>query len=806
MKWIKRIVMLVIALVLVAILVAVAFVMTVNPNDYKDQIARVIQKETGRTVQFNGPISLSLFPWLGVTLKDVSLGNAIGFSDKTMLSAREVEAKAAVLPLLHGQFEVGRLVLSGAIINLTRDKAGRTNWADLVAHEQSAAVSQSAASPTSAEAKPKALALAIGGVSIEDATLNWRDEMTGQSAKFDQVFLDSGPITLNKPIQFDMHFGYALQQPGMANLSGKVQLGATVLADMSAQQLTVHKMKLAASVQRGTSDKPSTLPKQTDLTFSSPELTASLAKHVLSLPSFSATVKASGLQGLTYADATAGGDLQADWQQGVYQSKSLNLSGDLKGIGTHTGELHWKATGGLQANLTQGTADLKDWRLSSDPVVVTTSLKLTGLTPVAGKTSALSVSGPLVIAPFNPRQLADVMKYRVPVMQSDKALTQFALQGQVQVTPDKAMLEDMKLDLDGQSFTGSVGLSDLKAQRLYARLKGGVFDANPYLPPGSGTASAAPARSAGADGAHGSKSGSALASDEPIPLPIEALRHLNADVGVQLAQLTYQKYILKNLQLALTASGGQISLSKLDFNAFGGAVQSQAGLDVRSAVPDWRAKLNTQHLALEPALTAAMGQPSRLSGTGDVSMDVRAQGDRLSKIKASLDGDARFALKDGQVKGVDLGYMLRAAQARLQGGTEAVPKDQATDFSTITGTAVITNGLVRNNDLQGASPLLRVSGKGTVDLARDALDYVLTAIVVNTATGQGGKALDKLKKLEIPIKITGTFAQPKFGIDLQGLFEGQAKQKVQEKLKQELDKRLGNGAAPVQNLLKKFGL
>jgi hypothetical protein len=87
---------------------------------------------------------------------------------------------------------------------------------------------------------------------------------------------------------------------------------------------------------------------------------------VLSLPSFSATVKASGLQGLTYADATAGGDLQADWQQGVYQSKSLNLSGDLKGIGTHTGELHWKATGGLQANLTQGTADLKDWRLSSD--------------------------------------------------------------------------------------------------------------------------------------------------------------------------------------------------------------------------------------------------------------------------------------------------------------------------------------------------------------------------------------------------------------------------------------------------------
>lgn len=802
MKWIKRIVLLAVTLVLVAVIAAVAFVATVNPNDYKDQIAQVIQKETGRTVQFNGPISLTFFPWLGVKIKDVTLGNAIGFTDKTMMSAQNIEAKAAVLPLLHGQFEIGRLVLNGATINLTRDKAGRTNWADLVSHAQE--TSTTAPAEASTEKKSRALALAIGGVSIQDATVIWRDEMNGQSARIDHAFLDTGAIAPNQPIQFDTHFDYAIQQPGQPDLSGQMRLGGTVQADMTAQTLALSQLKLNVSGKRGAGVASSPLPEQTDLSFSADKLSVSLDKHTLALPGFSLTVKADRVQGLTHAEMTADGNLQADWQQGVYQSKALNLSGSLKGIGTHTGELNWKATGGLDVNLAQGTADLNDWRISSDPVVVTTSLKATGLAPAAGKASAMHVSGPLSIARFNPRQLAEIMKYRVPLMQSDKALTEFDLQGRIDVTPEKAMLSDMKLGLDGRSFTGTVGLSDLKSQRLFVRLQGGAFDLNPYLPPGN-AAPSAPAKSAGAEGSTARNVSASLPPDTPIPLPIDALRRLNADIGVQLAQLTYQKYVLKNLVLALTAAGGQVNLSRLDFNAFGGVVKSQAGLDVRSNVPGWQARLDTQHIDLQPALTAAMGE-SRLSGQGDLGMDLRAQGDRLGKIRSSLDGNIRFALKNGQIKGFDLGYMLRAAQARLQGATEPVPKEQATDFSSITGTGVINNGVLRNNDLQGASPLLRVSGKGTADLARETLDYLLTAIVVNTATGQGGKALDRLRKLEIPIKITGTFAQPKFGIDLQGLLEGQAKQKVQEKLNQELEKRLGNGAAPVQNLLKGLGL
>ncbi|OZB35010.1 MAG: hypothetical protein B7X44_11060, partial [Halothiobacillus sp. 15-55-196] len=105
MKWIKRIVMWVVALILVLVIAAVAFVATFDPNDYKDKISSLVQEKTGRSIELGGPIKLTLFPWLGVSVRDVALGNAPGFSPKDMVTAKTVEVKAAFLPLLKGQFE-----------------------------------------------------------------------------------------------------------------------------------------------------------------------------------------------------------------------------------------------------------------------------------------------------------------------------------------------------------------------------------------------------------------------------------------------------------------------------------------------------------------------------------------------------------------------------------------------------------------------------------------------------------------------------------------------------------------------------
>lgn len=798
MKWIKRIVMWIVALALVLFIVAVAFVATFDPNDYKDKISSMVQEKTGRSIELGGPIKLTLFPWLGVSVRDVALGNAPGFSQKEMLTAKTVEVKAAFLPLLKGQFEVGKLVLDGATIHLARNSNGLTNWADLLSRP-SAAQPPKTTSGSAPASTGGASALAIGGVEINDANLDWQDAVTGQSLALQHLNLDSGAIRLGQAVDMSLNFSYATQDPKLGKLTGDVRLSSTFDMKANGEQFSAKSLKFYASVVPDAQHNPAALPAKSEIDVSVPEVSVDLPKHAVNLSAMDATVGLEKGFGLTQASLTAKGAFSADWQKELYSSDKLTLGGRIKGLATHTGELDFSAHGGVAADMSKGHISLPNWQIKSAPLLIKTSLDVMGL----GKN--LSVSGPLAITPFNPRQLAEAFKYRVPAMQSDKALTQCAMKADVRVTPSQAMLEHLVFTLDGHDLAGTVGISDLKSNRMYARLKGGAFDVNPYLPPGSAAAKPSEHKTAGAQGSLTDQPKPVASADMEIPLPVDALRKLNLDAEINLDQLTYQKYQLKQLALAVVASGGQINLKRLDFQSFGGSVQSQAGLDVRGAVPDWQTKLNAQNISLQPALSAAMNE-DHLSGNGDVRLDLRTQGSRLSKLKSALDGTANFSLRNGQIKGLDLGYMLRAAQARLQGETTAVPQTQATDFSAISGSAVIRNGVAHNDDLQGASPLLRVTGKGDVDLARETIDYLLNATVVNTATGQDGKALEKLKKLTVPIKITGTFAQPQFGIDMQAVLKDQAKQKVEEKLNQELDKRLGNGAAPVKNLLKGLGL
>ena len=110
-----------------------------------------------------------------------------------------------------------------------------------------------------------------------------------------------------------------------------------------------------------------------------------------------------------------------------------------------------------------------------------------------------------------------------------------------------------------------------------------------------------------------------------------------------------------------------------------------------------------------------------------------------------------------------------------------------TDFSELTGTAQISNGIVTNNDLSLLSPLLRVSGKGTVDLPRHTQDYLLTTKIVGSLQGQGGKDLKDLKGIAIPVRIKGSFAEPKFKVELDKVLQDAVKKKAQEKLNKKKD-------------------
>ncbi|MCI5061619.1 MAG: AsmA family protein, partial [Algiphilus sp.] len=69
------------ALVLLLAAGLTAAALLFDPNDYRDQIAQAVSDQTGREFRIEGPLSLSVFPWLAVDAGAMELANAKGFEE-----------------------------------------------------------------------------------------------------------------------------------------------------------------------------------------------------------------------------------------------------------------------------------------------------------------------------------------------------------------------------------------------------------------------------------------------------------------------------------------------------------------------------------------------------------------------------------------------------------------------------------------------------------------------------------------------------------------------------------------------------
>jgi AsmA protein len=163
-----------------------------------------------------------------------------------------------------------------------------------------------------------------------------------------------------------------------------------------------------------------------------------------------------------------------------------------------------------------------------------------------------------------------------------------------------------------------------------------------------------------------------------------------------------------------------------------------------------------------------------------------------------LNGTTRFSFREGSFKGINIGRLLREAEAAIRGKPLA-PDTQPlqTDFTALDATIHFANAVASSDDLKAKSPLLRLSGEGTADLTRNTLDYLLTAVLVASPQGQGGKELSELQGVPVPIRVTGTFAKPDFAVDLEALLKAQVetiteahKQELQKKIEKEIEKKL----------------
>ncbi len=248
-----------VGLLLVVILAAVLIIpMIFNPNDHKGEIELQVKEATGRELKINDDIELTLFPWIGMSLGEVTLGNAPGFDDVQFARIERAEVKLRLMPLLSQRVEASTVILHGLRLNLAIAEDGTTNWDDLAGEPVSDAASAQSDAPaastdtTMADAPAPGAsdfglaALAIGGLHIDDAEVNYDDSASNVRYAVKQLSLKTGPVSLNAPLDVSFSSQFEASEPEM---SGQLDLKTRVQFDLGNERYSFHATTLDATVR-----------------------------------------------------------------------------------------------------------------------------------------------------------------------------------------------------------------------------------------------------------------------------------------------------------------------------------------------------------------------------------------------------------------------------------------------------------------------------------------------------------------------------------------------------------------------------
>jgi AsmA protein len=314
--------------------------------------------------------------------------------------------------------------------------------------------------------------------------------------------------------------------------------------------------------------------------------------------------------------------------------------------------------------------------------------------------------------------------------------------------------------------------------QVTGRLDLGAVDLNPYLPP------AAAGQGAATGGAPAPPEGQAAAggwSDEPIALP--PIGGANVDFTLTTKTLKVRDLQLDRSRLALQLRGTHLGVDLQEVALYGGQGSGKLNVDVVEGTPRIDQQFRLDGLQALPFLTAAAGF-QRLRGTAQADFALQTQGRTQRQLVQNLSGTGRAAFHNGAIVGINLAELARNVASAYRGG--AIGGERATDFAELSGSFNVRNGVLSNDDLWLQAPVLRVAGRGQVNLPARTLDYRLEPKAAPTLEGQGGSR--EVAGLLVPVIIKGPWDAPTITPDLTGV--AQRALQDPEAFKEEVDQQI----------------
>ena len=259
-----------------------------------------------------------------------------------------------------------------------------------------------------------------------------------------------------------------------------------------------------------------------------------------------------------------------------------------------------------------------------------------------------------------------------------------------------------------------------------------------------------------------SDSGKPKADWNDAPIDFSSLNSLDVKLRVRTGGIVYGEVKFGETLLDIDMGSGKLNANLKKITLYGSTATGKLTLDGSTRIPRLTGQFQTVGLD-GLALLRDFAGTSRFEGKLASTLNLAAKGTSQRELVSTLAGTAQFKLTDGVIRGIDMARMVKGVQSAVLGGWEKT-ENASTEFSSLSASFQFTDGIGNNDDLNLVGPLVRVMGKGTVDLLRKRLNY---KVAPSAASSPGGE----FTGLVVPVIVKGPWANPKVYPDVQGILE-----------------------------------
>jgi AsmA protein len=782
-------------LFLLLLISVVSLFVFVDPNDYKQEIIEVVKKETGRDIVIEKPIKLSIYPYLGLKVGGIKIYNHPSYDDKLFASLSEAKVGVAIIPLLKKEIIVDNVLIKDLKVVIKTNKNGINNYQDLIIKESGDKNQKKQQEKTDHLGIPK---IALSGVDIQNVNLDYIDEQKNNYVKAQKCNLSTGKINFNQPINFDFSCRVVLP-----DITADIKLSGLNKTNLTKQEYALDDLNLILVVEGDKiPNKKQTLQllanikasftdntiKFTNVNFKTSNVELNGSVNILDFQQkpniaialdsnlFSVNKLLSQLGITLPSDANINTKIKTKALlkpiDNIYNVQNLELAGDVKYKNLKT---PIKIVTNIDSNLSIGTAQIDKLDIKTNVANISSRIAVSDI----NKNPVINIG--MNTNKINLKNLLTKLAIKLPAMSDKNALGSFVLNTDTQIGNDKIKIKNLKVTLDNSDIKGAATITNLNNNipKVVFNTNINKLNIDNYLPPQQKKQQ--------------KQQESDSKKDTIINLPKDLLRSLKINGNLQVGRLQVKKIKSNKLKLDIQANNGDVNIKNLSFNVAGGSFKTTAGLNVQKPVTRYNLNGSFSNINIEPLLKVIMDE-DRILGKTRANFNIKMAGESVNKLKSSLNGKVGFMLKDGAIKGFNLAKSLDEIKTKLK--KQKIKKGKKypqTDFSTASASLIFTDGIGYNKDLNLQAPLLRVGGRGSVNLKKDYLNYLVKVLLTDKQTGQAGKKISQSNKLKIPIKIKGPFANLDIDVRLEDALKEQLQQeldKKKEELKQKLDKKI----------------